>query len=196
MKGLAMRNPGIPIILLVALALAGTPGLPAGDENEGKKEPADKKAAIDSMAREALDKVLAGTPHARSAYEKAYGYAVFDNHKVAFVVSGGGGSGVAVDKGAGKRTYMKMGTGGVGLGLGYKKYQVVFLFETREVFDNFVEKGWKAETQASAAAGTAGAGAGSTFTNGIATYQLTEKGLMAQADIAGTKFWKDEDLNQ
>jgi hypothetical protein len=34
-------------------------------------------------------------------YEESVGYAVFDNTKVAFGVSGGGGSGVAVDKATG-----------------------------------------------------------------------------------------------
>ena len=191
-----MRTLRIPMLLLAAGALAVAPALWAGDEKAAEAGPAEKKAAIDAMARETLDKLTGENAKAKELYEKAYGYAVFDNRKVAFVVSGGGGAGVAVDKAAGTRTYMKMGTGGIGLGIGYKKYQVLFLFETKEVFDGFVEKGWKAETEASAAAGTKGAGAGSTFTNGMATYQITEKGLMAQADIAGTKFWKDEDLNK
>jgi lipid-binding SYLF domain-containing protein len=184
------------IIIVAILALAGMPALRAGEEKSGKETPAEKRAAIDAVAKESLTKLFNENGGAEKLHAKAYGYAVFDNHKVAFVVSGGGGAGVAVEKASGKRTYMKMGTGGVGLGIGYKKYQVVFLFQTKEVFDNFVEKGWKAEADASAAAGTAGSGAGTAFTNGMATYQITDKGLMAQADIAGTKFWKDEDLNK
>jgi len=184
------------IIVVAILALAGMPALQAEEKKSGKEGPAEKRAAIDAMERETLIKLFNENGGAEKLHAKAYGYAVFDNHKVAFGLSGGGGSGVAVEKASGKRTYMKMGTGGVGLGIGYKKYQVVFLFETKEVFDNFVQKGWKAEAEASAAAGTAGSGAGTAFTNGMATYQITDKGLMAQADIAGTKFWKDEDLNK
>ena len=45
------------------------------------------------------------------------------------------------------------------------------------------------------AAGTATAEAGTGFVDGIAIYQITESGLMAQADIAGTKYWKDKKLN-
>ena len=41
-------------------------------------------------------------------------------------------------------------------------------------------------------AGTAGASAGTTFKNGMAVYQITEAGLMLQADIAGTKYWKSK----
>ncbi|MEE4274069.1 MAG: hypothetical protein V2I67_20495 [Thermoanaerobaculales bacterium] len=54
---------------------------------------------------------------------------------------------------------------------------------------------WQADASAQAAAGTAGAGAKSGFVNGIAIYQLTDKGLLASADIAGTKYWKNKKLN-
>jgi lipid-binding SYLF domain-containing protein len=90
---------------------------------------------------------------------------------------------------------MNMGQGGVGLGLGAKKYQVVFLFAKPEQFEHFVNSGWEADASASAAAGTSGAGAASTFKNGVAIYQFTEKGLVAQADVSGTKYWKAKDLN-
>ena len=42
---------------------------------------------------------------------------------------------------------------------------------------------------------TAGANAKTTFSNGVAVFQLTEKGLMASVDIAGTKYWKSDKLN-
>ncbi len=32
--------------------------------------------------------------------------------------------------------------------------------------------------------------------NGLAVYQITDKGLMLNADISGTKFWKDKNLNK
>jgi lipid-binding SYLF domain-containing protein len=115
--------------------------------------------------------------------------------KIAFGISGGGGNGVAVNKGSGARTYMKMGTAGIGFGIGGQKYQVVFLFQDEKTFTKFVEKGWKADASAQAAAGTEGANATSGFVNGIAVYQITDKGLMASADIAGTKYWKNKKLN-
>ena len=67
--------------------------------------------------------------------------------------------------------------------------------ETDKAFTSFVEKGWKAEAGARAAAGTEGASADTTFSNGLAIYQMTEKGLMANADISGTKYWKNKKLN-
>jgi lipid-binding SYLF domain-containing protein len=151
---------------------------------------------IDEMADEALAELLAKSPKAEALYEDAYGWAVFDNLKIAFGFSGGGGNGVAVERSSGARTYMKMGTAGVGLGLGGKTYQVVFLFQDRRTFESFVDRGWQADASASAVAGTEGAAAQAGFVNGLAVYQLTDKGLMAQADIAGTKYWKNKKLNR
>ena len=90
---------------------------------------------------------------------------------------------------------MKMATAGPALGLGGQKYQIVFLFETPEVLQNFIEKGWQAEAGMSAVAGTAGANAEATFRNGMAYWVLSEGGLMVQADITGTKYWKYDKLN-
>jgi lipid-binding SYLF domain-containing protein len=164
----------------------------AADKSEKK---AKKRAEIDAVAATALKEVLSKSPNAKALYDKAYGYAVFDNLKIAFGISGGGGSGVAVPK-SGKRVYMKMGTAGVGFGLGGQKYQVVFLFETEQTFKSFVDKGWQADASAQAAAADKGANVGATFKNGVAYYQLTDKGLMASADITGTKYWKTDDLNE
>jgi len=185
--------------LLVAGVLVAAPAAFAAEEkkqSEVKKlSNAEKRAEIDKVAKEALDDVLAKSKNAPELFKTAYGYAVFDNMRVTFIFTGGGGSGVAVSKATGKKTYMKMGTGGVALGIGAQKYQVVMFFESKEVFTNFIEKGWKAESGANAAAGTAGANAGTAFVNGIAVYQITESGLMASADISGTKYSVDKKLN-
>jgi lipid-binding SYLF domain-containing protein len=178
------------VILLVAVPLT------RAAENSQKISPADRRQEIDAMATEALDQVLADSSSAKKLYESAAGYAVFDDLKFALGVSGGGGSGVAVDLSTGERTYMKMGTGGVGVGVGGEKYQVVFLFENEKALRDFIDKGWKAETSAQAAAGTAGVGAEAGFRDGVAYYQLTDKGLMASADISGTRYWKNKKLNR
>ncbi len=102
---------------------------------------------------------------------------------------------MAINKNSNEKIYMKMGSGGIGFGLGAQKYQVVFLFQDDVTFKSFIEKGWSAETAANAAAGTAGVNAAAGFINGMAIYQMTDGGLMLQADISGTKYWKDKKLN-
>lgn len=179
--------------ILVCLSLVSLAGYVVAAEKKDKK--AEKRAEIDAMASKALEEVLAKSPAAKGLYEKAVGYAAFENLKVAIGISGGGGHGVAVPK-SGKRVYMKMGTAGVGLGLGGQKYEVVFLFENEQALKSFVDKGWQADASAQAAAADKGANAVGTFKNGVAFFQLTDKGLMASADIAGTKYWKNDDLNK
>jgi len=175
------------LILAIVLALCTTGAF--ADKEE-------KKAEIDAMAQGVLDELMAEKPDAKKLHGEAYGYAVFSQIKAALGVSGGGGSGVAVHKGTAERTYMKMGTGGVGLGIGVKKYQVVFLFETEKAFNSFLESGWQADTAAGASAGSAAADVETTFKNGVAYWQITDKGLMASADISGTKYWKNDKLNE
>ena len=184
------------LVALAALCLIASAGWLAAEESWESLNQDAKRAKINEAAKEALDEVLAKSESAPELHAKAYGWAAFDNLKIAFGWSGGGGNGVAVNKSSGARTYMKMGTVGVGLGLGAQKYQVVFLFQDEKTFKNFVEKGWQADATAQAAAGTEGVGGQTGFVNGIAIYQLTDKGLMASADIAGTKYWKNKKLNQ
>lgn len=164
-----------------------------GDWKDMKQE--SKRMQLDETAEEALQTLFAEHPKAKDLYDKSFGWAVFDNLKLAFGFSGGGGNGVAKAKESGEKTYMKMGTAGVGFGLGVNKYQVVFLFQDSQTFDNFVNNGWQADAGATASAGTSAAEVKTNFVNGLAIYQMTEKGLMANADIAGTKYWKNDKLN-
>jgi lipid-binding SYLF domain-containing protein len=167
----------------------------------GKAERAEKKEAgasgkkskIDAEAQHVVDDVLAKSADAKSLKAKAYGYAAFDNTKVAFGLSGSGGTGVAV--GPGGRTYMKMGSAGVGLGLGAQKSEMLILFETKEKFQEFVDGGWTGGAGATAAAGDKGANAAADFHDGVAVFVVTDKGLMANADVSGTKYWKADKLN-
>ncbi len=182
------------VVMTVVGFLAPTGSALAEDSWEDLDQAA-KRAKIDETADKTLKDVVSDHEKASALYKDAYGWAAFDNLKIAFGFSGGGGHGVAVNKKSGARTYMKMGTVGVGFGIGGKKYQVLFLFQDEKTFNNFVEKGWQADASASAQAGGTGAGAQTGFVNGIAIYQISDKGLMANADVAGTKYWQNDKLN-
>ena len=188
------------VILSAAIATAilvqPAPEAFAEDESWKSLKRESKRMKIDETAKEALGELLAQNGKAKMLFENSFGWAVFDNLKLAFGFSGGGGNGVAVAKASGDRTYMKMGTAGIGFGLGANKYQVVFLFQDARTFNNFVDSGWQADATASAVAGQAGAEAKTDFVNGLAIYQITDTGLMAHADIAGTKYWKNKKLNR
>jgi len=182
------------ILLAVALVSLCLPVL-AKDDAKKQAEAAEKRSQIDAKANSLLERVLAKSPDAAKLKEQAFGWAAFDNTKVAIGISGGGGSGVAVEKAPGTRTYMKMGTAGVGLGLGAQNYEVLFFFENEKVFRSFVDTGWQGGAGASAAAGDKGANAAATFHDGIAVFTMTDAGLIANADVSGTKYWKNDKLN-
>jgi len=189
-----MKRLANTLIICIAITLIATPAVLA-EKSSAELEKDAKRAKINEVADETLKHLFAENPKSKGLYDDAVAWAVFDNTKVAFGISGGGGNGVAVNKASGKRAYMKMGTGGVGLGLGVNKYQVVFFFQDEITAKNFIEKGWQADAAATASAGKESAEAKAAFVNGLAIYQLTEKGLMLNADLAGTKYWLNDKLN-
>ncbi len=161
--------------------------------------PAQERGEIQKMRGETLANLYRAHPAARSHIQQAAGYAVFNNVGVNLVLfSAAGGSGVAVDKN-GYTTYMKMVSGGVGIGLGVKDFRGVFVFATDDKFKQFINSGWEANAQADAAAKAGdkgGAFTGAiTVAPGVTLYQLTQNGLALQATIQGTKYYKNDDLN-
>ena len=77
----------------------------------------------------------------QALFDKAAGYAVFRVTKAGLGASGAGGGGVAVDKKTGDRTYMRMGSAGVGFTFGVSRYDIVILFQTAKKFAAFKQGG-------------------------------------------------------
>lgn len=162
--------------------------------------PEDKRAVINSMHDETLARLYEQNPASREIISKAAGYAVFSNvHALYLFLGGGGGYGVAVDQSSGQRTYMKMAQVDVGLGLGVQDIRVVFVFHSDRAYMNFVNIGWEFGGQADAAAKAPNKGVAATGAVSInaetTMYTMSEAGLMAKVNLAGTKFWRDESLN-
>lgn len=161
----------------------------------------ERQQIVGSMESETLTRLYKEQPATRDKIKNAAGYGVFSNANVNLIlVSAGGGYGVVVDNATGKRTYMKMALGGVGLGLGAKDYRQVLIFKSKETLNKFVESGWEFGGHADAAA-KAGQSGGELSGEGaigadIEAYSMTESGLALQATVAGTKYWKDNSLNQ
>jgi lipid-binding SYLF domain-containing protein len=162
--------------------------------------PEEARKELQEMRQSTLNDLYQIHPAAKNEIQNAAGYAVFSNVGInLLLLSTANGSGIAHDNKAGKDTYMKMWSGGVGIGLGVKDFRGVFIFTNATAFNTFVNEGWQAGAQADAAAksgekGDAAAGAADVGP-GVKLYQITEAGLALQATIQGTKYWKDEDLN-
>ncbi len=150
---------------------------------------------VDQNTKTALSRLFKSDPKAKALYDISYGYAVFDSRKSSFIVTIGSGGGVAVAKPDGRRTYMRMFSGGANLGAGVQFYQNIFLFENKKTFDSFVNSGWEAGTAANANFGRDSLDAQVRFVNGMALFQLADTGINLSADVTGTKYWKDKELN-
>jgi lipid-binding SYLF domain-containing protein len=180
------------VLAVMVLMLAAVPA--------GGASKADKQNDIKKTSRETLARLYKAQPSAKKAVEGAAGYAVFSNFGMKIFVAGGGsGSGMAVDNKTKKATYMKMVEVQAGLGMGVKKFRVVFVFDTQKALNDFVNSGWEFGGQTTAAAksgdqGVALSGAVS-VAPGVWMYQLTDTGLAAEITGKGTKYYKDSDLN-
>ena len=174
------------LVCMSTLTLASTP-----DENRAK---------VRKQSQEVLERLYAAQPSAKDAIANSKGYATFSKWGLTLGPVGGGiGKGLAVSMPSGSDTFMRYVEGSAGLGVGIKKYDLVFVFDTEKAYTDFVNKGWQAGARATFAAkrgekGNAYDGAGS-VSNGVWVYLLTEKGLAAEIGLKGTKYYKDKSLN-
>jgi len=167
------------------------------------EEPVDKAKAQEDIRQNAINvltTLFKAKPSAEQNMPKAAGFAVFTNYGMTVLFLGGGvGKGVAVNNKTKQHTYMNMVSAQAGLGLGVKKYQVVFIFETEEALNSFIYKGWEFGGQITGAAKIADQGAAfqDAFRvgEGVWLYQLTDAGLAAEFTLSGTKYFKADELN-
>ena len=182
------------IVFALGLTLVcSTPAIAKNSKEEQRTE-------VRQTSQKILGQLYRVKPSAKGAVASAAGYAVFSNFGMKILFAGGGtGSGVAVNNATKKEVFMKMIEIQAGLGLGIKKFRVIFIFETESAFNDFVNSGWEFGGQATAAAsydnkGSAYQGAASVMP-GVWVYQLTDEGLALELTGKGTKYYKNDELN-
>lgn len=159
-----------------------------------------KRAEVRKSTDAVLKQLYSVQPSARKIVEAAPGYAVFSNFGMKILFAGGGsGSGIAVDRNTRRETFMKMMEVQAGLGMGIKRFGLVFVFQNRQALEQFITSGWEASAQTSAEAITSGKGlalkGAILVAPGVWVYQVAEDGLALDATIKGTKYFQDDDLN-
>ena len=159
-----------------------------------------QRTDIRKMVDETLERLYKTQPAAEKVIRKAAGYAVFSNFGLKILFTGGGtGKGLAVDNKTGKNTYMKMVEVQAGLGMGVKKFRLIWVFEYKSDLESFINSGWEfggQGTVAAQASGQGGAFAGAiSIKPGVWLYQLTDDGLALELTAKGTKYYKDDNLN-
>ena len=164
------------------------------------KTKAEKQAEVRKLANDTLAKLYQARPSAKAAIQSAAGYAAFSNFGMKILLAGGGkGKGLAYDNKTKKTTFMKMLEVQAGLGMGVKKFRTIFVFETQDAMEHFIDNGWEFGGQTTAAAKTGDKGGSLqgavAVMPGVWMYQLTDKGLALELTGKGTKYSKDDDLN-
>ena len=170
-----------------ALLLSGCTTTP-GAGTAGKRE------NIDAEANAALSRLASTVPGSRELVSKARGVLVFPS-----VLAAGFGIGGEYGEGAlrvGGRTvdYYSTASASFGLQIGAQSKAVIFLFMTQEALDKFRNsQGWTAGVDASVAVVKAGVNGDvdlNTATQPVNVFVMTNKGLMANLTIEGTKVTK------
>ena len=193
MKG---RWMGAAPVVALAFALAGC--ATTGGSSSGT--PAERREALSQMRATALKEFYASNPAIQPELEKAVGYAVFDASQVNVVLYvGSAGAGVMVDNANGHEIYMKMARAGTGPGVGYKTYRQLMVFKDRGLFDTFATVGADVGASADATFKTGSTGGsldGSmSFNPMMSVYQITDSGVLLQANWGGVAYLPDEELN-
>lgn len=191
-------------IMLIAAAVLALTGCSADGDTASQQ-----RAAIEHMRNDTLTQLYKLHPEIKNEIKKSQGYAVFSsNSSKIFVVGFGGGYGVVKDFRSGKNTYMKMAQGGAGLGIGIKQLRTLMIFNDSKALADFITNGYIVGADANVAAkyddqGLPAVGASASavapssveIPKPVSVYELTEKGLAAQAMINGYKYWPDDELN-
>jgi lipid-binding SYLF domain-containing protein len=188
-----MNKRKLPIVMMFAVILL----VAAPSFAETKEQ---KQAKVRKNANETLARLYKARPSARATINAAAGYAAFSNFGMKILLAGGGkGQGLAFDNRTQKVTYMKMLEVQAGLGMGIKKFRTIFVFETKDAMNHFINNGWEFGGQATAAAKSGDKGGSYQgavqVMPGVWMYQLTDKGLALELTGKGTKYYKDDDLN-
>ena len=180
-------------IILAMLCVAG-PSRVAAESVQEKRED------ILRLADDTLSQLYQMLPGAREAVRGSAGYGVFSDRGIKIFTFGSGlGKGVVINNATKKATYMHMGEVQAGLGFGISKFRQVFIFQTPEALDNFINRGIELGAQMTGAA--QGGGQGGSISGainiapGVFLFQITEAGLAAELGVTGAKYFKDNELN-
>ena len=191
-------------LLMTALVLClMTTAVFAADTDKSEKEQAKivkERAEIDELSAKALANLYEKVPSAERVIDNCYAYATLSNTGMKLGIFGDAhGRGLAVNNETGERLYMRMKEMGIGLGLGVKEYDLIFVIGTEAAWNSFISGDIKFASSAEASANDGVTGdsieGASIAAKGVWVYQMTKKGLSLDASIKGTKIYPDKKLN-
>lgn len=181
------------IFAVAALTIFSFVTTAAVAESEKEKNQAEVQAKV----KQTLAEFYKANPKLEAEVKKSAGYGVFTSYGLSFLVGGSGGKGLVHDNKSQQVTYMDLAQASAGLQIGAAETRYLFVFKDAKALQSFIDSGWEAGGEIGAGAGAGKKSAGGSvgqFTGGK-LYSLTKNGFQAGGAVAGTKFWKDKDLN-
>jgi lipid-binding SYLF domain-containing protein len=179
----AAASAAIALVGLSGCVTNSSPGFAAGE----------KPRSMEDGIATTLTALYANAPGSQELAEKASGILVFPRVVDAGVIVGGEyGRGALVVDGRIVGNY-KVTSVSLGVQAGLQSQSLVLMFLSQEALDRFQKSdGWTAGADASVALGRVGAnGRLETFSdNGVVAFPLTNAGLMAGANVNGTRISK------
>lgn len=203
MKNLMQKTVALFTMAFV-LCFATATVFAATDAEKAAKEQAKiakQKTEINELSQKALNNLYEKVPAAKRIIPNSYAYATLSNTGMKLGILGDAhGRGLAVNNVTGEKIYMRMNETGIGLGLGVKEYDLIFVITTEEAWKSFISGKIKFASAAEASAkdgvtGDSVEGA-SVAAKGVWVYQMTKKGLSLDASIKGTKIYPYKKLNE
>lgn len=191
-----MKKTVIWLISALMLCLLTSTALAADTDKIAKQ-----RAEINELSAKALTNLYEKIPASRRVISNCYAYATLSNTGMKLGLLGDAhGRGLAINNVTGEKLYMRMKEMGIGLGLGIKEYDLIFVMESETAWNNFISGDVKFATSADASArdGVNGDSMDGAYiaAKGIWVYQVTKKGLALEASIKGTKIYPYKKLNQ
>lgn len=178
---------------LLALSLISAIAIPACSTAPSK----DDRTSFLTEARQSKDYFTKSISGLREQLKTSAGYAVFPGIGKWGVLFGGGeyGRGAVFAPDGTQIGWAAMNNPNIGLQVGGQGMQMIIVFETKKVLEEF-----KANTMAGSASGTAvGGDSGVTgvakYTNGVIVYVGAQKGLMAGGSI-GLQMFKYKSIEE
>ncbi len=195
---------GTPLLLMLGGCMSAGTHTTSGEPNSATLAPHEREEArqkILAMRDQALQDLYRQNPAAREEIEKAAGYAVIDTSGInVILLVEANGHGLLVNQRNGKETFIRMLRLGTGPGLGYVNYRQVMVFKNDAVFEQFAKLGVDVSAQGNATFKPGGKGQSlddsTSFTPYLSIYQLTDSGVLMQANWGGTKYIADDQLNE
>ncbi len=165
-----------------------------------KASPAEQRRQIDELNQKTFSRLYEKYPNAQRVINDCYAWATLSNTGMKLGLFGSShGRGLAVNNVTGERVYLRMEEQSVGLGVGVKEYDLIFLIANREAWDNFIAGKIRFGTSAEASANDSvngGSIEGATYVApGVWVLQMTTKGVALEASLKGTKIFRDKKLN-